>query len=72
MITVVVACLFCLLMTLFAFWSNGDWYKKCRKMNDDWFEQCLDLNKKYNANMKKLENRIDELENYINKLGGES
>lgn len=52
MITVVVACLFCLLMALFAFWSNGDWYKKCRKMNDDWFEQCLDLNKKYNANMK--------------------
>lgn len=57
---------------MFAFWSNGDWYKKCRKMNGDWFEQCLDLNKKYNANMKKLENRIDELEKRIKKLEGET
>lgn len=51
---------------MFVYWSNIDWYKRCRKMNDDWYEHCLDLNNKYNMNMKKLEARIERLEEKMN------
>lgn len=57
---------------MFVYWSDNNWYKKCCKFNDEWFEYCQELNKSWWASIKRLENRIDELENYINKLGGES
>jgi len=57
---------------VFAYWSNNDWYKKCRRFNDEWFEHCQELNKSWWASIKRLENRIDELENRIKKMEDES
>ena len=61
-----------IVLFIFVLWSNNDWHKKCREVNDFWYEECVKICRSSDKIIKELDHKIFELEERIKRLEDES